>query len=148
MEYRICDAQKHHVGDIHTIEEECFSVPWTDEQIASQLGDDRHIFLVAVDNDYRVLGYIGLMFVLDEGYISNVAVTAAARKKGIARALINTLLTRARELTLSFITLEVRESNEAARRLYESCGFTDVGIRKNYYEFPKENAILMTLYLK
>lgn len=148
MDFDICDARKEHVTEIRALEEQCFSVPWTEEQISSQLTDESHIFLAALDGNGSVVGYIGLMFVLDEGYISNVAVAESARGRGIAKALIAGIIERARANDLSFITLEVRESNAPARSLYSGCGFADVGIRKNYYAFPKEDAILMTLYLK
>lgn len=148
MHFKISDAEPEHVTEIHMLEKQCFSMPWTEYQIRSQLSDSEHIFLAALSDDDRVLGYIGLMFVLDEGYISNVAVAPDARGQGIAKALIAELLTRAGENKLSFLTLEVRESNTAAKNLYLGCGFEPVGIRKNYYELPKEDAILMTLYLK
>ena len=95
-----------------------------------------------------VLGYVGMMFVLDEGYISNVAVSPEHRRQGIASALIGELLRRAEELRLSFVTLEVRESNAPAIALYERFGFAPVGRRKGYYDAPKEDAILMTRFLK
>lgn len=148
MDFKICDAKDRYVGEIEKLENLCFSVPWTAEQIRSQLSDDSHDFLVALDECDNVVGYIGLMSVLDEGYISNVAVSPTARGNGIAKALISKLMQRAERRELAFVTLEVRESNTAARKLYSSCGFTDVGVRKNYYAFPKEDAILMTLYLK
>lgn len=148
MHFKISDAELKQVAEIHMLEKQCFSMPWTEYQIRSQLGDSEHIFLVALSDDDSVLGYIGMMFVLDEGYISNVAVAPDARGQGIAKALIAELLTRAGEKQLSFLTLEVRESNTAAKKLYLGCGFEPVGIRKNYYELPKEDAILMTLYLK
>lgn len=148
MDFKICDADAAHVPEIEKLEKECFSMPWTAEQIHSQLSDDSHVFLAALDFKGRVLGYIGLMFVLDEGYISNVAVAPDARGNGIAKALISELKQRAKSRELAFLTLEVRESNTAARTLYSVCGFTPVGIRKNYYALPTEAAILMTLYLK
>ncbi len=148
MDFKICDAKACHVGEIEKLEKLCFSVPWTAEQIRSQLGDDNHDFLVALDGQSNVMGYIGLMSVLDEGYISNVAVSPTARGNGVAKALIAKLMQRAENRGLAFVTLEVRESNTAARKLYSGCGFVDVGLRKNYYAFPKEDAILMTLYLK
>lgn len=148
MDFKICDADAAHIPEIEKLEKECFSMPWTAEQIHSQLSDDSHVFLAALDFKGRVLGYIGLMFVLDEGYISNVAVAPDARGNGIAKALISELKQRAKSRELAFLTLEVRESNTAARTLYSACGFTPVGIRKNHYALPTEAAILMTLYLK
>ena len=89
-----------------------------------------------------------MSYVLDEGYISNVAVSAEYRRQGIADALINKLCERAEELDLSFVTLEVRKSNDPAIALYSKYGFVPVGERKNYYEQPRENALLMTKYMK
>ena len=147
MQYRIIDIEPKHVPQIKEIEKQCFSVPWTDDQLRAQLPDKMHVFIVAESGE-KVLGYVGMMFVLDEGYISNVAVAPEYRRMGIADALISELLRRANELELSFVTLEVRESNAPARALYEKNGFSDVGLRKNYYNFPAENAILMTTFLK
>lgn len=147
MQYRIIDIEPKHVPQIKEIEKQCFSVPWTDDQLRAQLPDKMHVFIVAESGE-KVLGYVGMMFVLDEGYISNVAVAPEYRRMGIADALISELLRRANELELSFVTLEVRESNAPARALYEKNGFSDVGLRKNYYNFPTENAILMTTFLK
>ncbi|MFB0921525.1 MAG: ribosomal protein S18-alanine N-acetyltransferase, partial [Oscillospiraceae bacterium] len=92
-------------------------------------------------------GYIGLMYVLDEGYISNVAVSPVYRRRGVADALIEALIERTKD-TLAFMTLEVRESNHAAKYLYSKHGFETVGKRKNYYDRPKEDALLMTLFFK
>lgn len=144
---RITDALPEHVNGIAAIEAECFSDPWTHETIAGQLAGPNHVFLAALD-DSHVVGYVGLMYVLDEGYISNVAVTAAYRRRSIADRLIKTLISRGRELGLSFLTLEVRQSNEPAKALYAKHGFVPVGLRKNYYVKPKEDAVLMTLFLK
>ena len=147
MSYVITNAEHSHVKGIHAIETECFSEPWNEETIISQLGGNNHVFLVALDGE-SVVGYVGMMNVLDEGYISNVAVTSAYRRQKIADALIDELMNRASALELSFVTLEVRESNEPAKALYAKHGFQQVGLRKGYYTKPKENAVLMTAYLK
>ena len=144
----IKNAELHHVADIEQLEKLCFSVPWTREQIISQLPDDMHVFIVAEEDNGAVIGYVGLMCVLDEGYISNVAVSPAHRRQGIGDALIERLTALAEEKRLSFMTLEVREGNIPARALYKKHGFTDVGLRKNYYTLPTENAVLMTKFLK
>ena len=148
MEYRIIDTTETQLVQIEEIEQQCFSCPWTMDQLRSQLSDDRHVFLTAVDNSGAVLGYVGMMFVLDEGYISNVAVAPAFRRQGVADALISALMTRAEELALAFVTLEVRAGNEPAKALYAKHGFVPVGRRKNYYDLPKEDAILMTRFWK
>ena len=106
-----------------------------------------HIFLAAEDENGRVVGYVGLMYVLDEGYISNVAVSPSRRREGIADMLLAELYARAKEKKLSFLTLEVRESNIPARSLYKKHGYTEVGRRKGYYSLPKEDAVLMTCFL-
>lgn len=147
MAFQVQDAENKQLSQLEELEKLCFSLPWTREQLESQLPDGQHIFLVAVVGE-RVLGYVGMMYVLDEGYISNVAVSPEARRRGIGDALISELLLRAEEKALSFVTLEVRESNEAAIGLYQKHGFQKVGLRKKYYDLPKEDAILMTKFLK
>ena len=147
MNYKIVNAEKRHIAALEELEKQCFSMPWTAEMLETQLPDDKHVFIVA-ENDEQLLGYVGMMYILDEGYISNVAVSPACRRMGIADALISELINRAQALELSFVTLEVRESNVPARALYCKHGFNDVGTRKNYYDFPKEDAILMTKFMK
>ena len=144
MEFRIVDVSTEHIPQIEEIERECFSRPWTAEQLKSQMRDAQHEFIAAVDGG-RVLGYVGLMYVLDEGYISNVAVHPEARRQGIGDALIDALAAKAAELELSFLTLEVRESNLPARRLYERFGFREAGRRRQFYSDPREDALLLTL---
>lgn len=144
---RITDADLTHIDEIAAIEEECFSDPWSRDVIAGQISGSNHVFLAALDGE-SVVGYVGLMYVLDEGYISNVAVTASHRRHSIADQLIGELIIRADALQLAFLTLEVRQSNVPAKMLYAKHGFVPVGIRKNYYVKPKEDALLMTLYLK
>ena len=143
----VTDVTERHIAQIAALETECFSCPWTAAQLRSQLKDEHHEFIAAVDENDTVLGYVGMMYVLDEGYISNVAVAPLSRRQGIADALISALTDIAHTLALSFVTLEVRQSNDPAIRLYEKHGFTEVGRRKNYYERPKEDALLMTYYL-
>ena len=144
MEARICDAEERHIPQIEEIEKLCFSVPWTRDQLCSQLHDAQHECIAALDGEDNVLGYVGMMCVLDEGYISNVAVHPKVRRHGLADKLIDELLSRARGRSLAFVTLEVRAGNEPAIALYRKRGFLPVGRRKNYYSLPREDAILMT----
>ena len=148
MSPRICDASRRHLEALEALEQACFSLPWTRDMLLSQLPDENHEFLAAEDESGKLLGYVGMMCVLDEGYISNVAVDPACRRQGIGDLLIRELLARAEKRGLSFATLEVREHNAPAIALYRKHGFSPVGLRKNYYEAPVENAILMTKYLK
>ena len=134
-----------HLDSVCAIENACFAHPWSRQSIEAELDNETSLFYVAVE-DGQVVGYIGMSFVLDEGYIYNVAVKADCRKNGVGSALIQTLVTHCRKNNFAFLTLEVRESNAPARSLYEKFGFIKVGERKNYYSDPTENAVLMTLY--
>ncbi len=144
---RIVDTRPEHLDDILLMEQQCFSVPWTRDQLAAQMSDSMYIFLAAEDESGRAVGYVGLMHVLDEGYISNVAVSPSRRREGIADMLLTELYARAKAKKLSFLTLEVRESNAPAQSLYKKHGYTEVGMRKGYYSLPKEDAVLMTCFL-
>lgn len=147
MEYRIVNAELRHIEQLEQIEQACFSMPWTREQLESQLPDSCHVFITAESGE-AVLGYVGMMYIINEGYISNVAVAPEYRRQGIADALIDELMGRAAALNLAFVTLEARQSNSPAIALYKKHGFVPVGVRKNYYELPKEDAVLMTKFLK
>lgn len=145
MDYTICDATPDRLDSIENIEQTCFSMPWTRQQLQSQLTDSTHVFLAA-EVDGAVAGYVGMMYILDEGYIANVAVAPEYRRRGIADALIAALCARCAQLGLAFVTLEVRHSNAAAIALYEKHGFAVVGERRGYYERPREDALLMTKF--
>ena len=147
MDFAVQNAGEAMLPQIEAIEQACFSVPWTRGQLAAQLDENRHVFLAAVSGG-RVLGYVGMMYVLDEGYIANVAVAPEARRQGVGSALISALLHRADALGLAFVTLEVRASNAPAIALYAGFGFEPVGRRKNYYDKPSEDALLMTKFRK
>ena len=147
MRYDVIPAESKHIDSIFELEKACFSLPWTRKNISAYLPDDMHIMLCAVDDAGKVVGYIGLMYVLDEGYIANVAVSQDHRRQGIGTKLLAALVNEAKKRSLSFLTLEVRESNESAIALYKNAGFSEVGLRKNYYDKPTENAILMTKFL-
>lgn len=145
-EFQITDAREEQLSQVEELEKLCFSMPWSYDMLRSQLPDDRHVFLTA-ERDGEVAGYVGMMYILDEGYISNVAVSPEYRRKGLGDRLISALMERAALLKLAFVTLEVRASNTPAIELYNKHGFVPVGQRKNYYDLPKEDAILMTKFL-
>ena len=134
-----------HIPQMVELEKICFSMPWTADMIRSELNNPSCLYLAAVDGG-TLVGYIGVQTVLDEGYINNVAVHPEYRRRGIAAALISLLAEQAQAIGLAFLPLEVRESNAPATALYEKLGFTTVGRRKNYYEKPREDAILMTIF--
>lgn len=134
-----------HLDGVCRLEQMCFAHPWSRQSLEAELKNDHSLFYAATENG-AVLGYIGMSYVLDEGYIYNVAVDEAARNKGVGSALIQTLVNHCKRESFAFLTLEVRESNAEARSLYGKFGFVKVGERKNYYSDPCENAVLMTLY--
>ena len=129
-----------YLDDVANIERICFAHPWSKQDLKNQLDLDTSHFLVAVE-DGRVVGYMGLQIFSGEGYVTNVAVLPQDRQRGIAKALID----KALQNDMCFITLEVRESNTPAIRLYEKAGFKNVGTRPNFYTHPVENAIIMTM---
>ena len=139
---------KKHLDAVVLLEKANFSIPWSKKQLYEEINNVNSKFLVAVNNFDKVLGYIGFKFVLDEGYITNVAVFNDYRHNGIAKKLLLNIIDFGIEKKLSFIFLEVRKSNMAAIHLYKKLNFLDIGERKNFYSFPKENAIIMTKYLK
>lgn len=136
---------ERHLAALAEIEKTCFHAPWSEKMLREELG--KGIFLVA-ERDGQAVGYVGCQTVLDEGYITNVAVSPDCRRQGIGRALIEELAQRARAQGLFFVTLEARASNAPAIALYEGAGFDRVGMRKNFYTAPSEDAVLMTLFLK
>jgi ribosomal-protein-alanine N-acetyltransferase len=138
-----------HLSEAIEIERECFSDPWSPEMLRGELECQNSLYLAAIDHDDggKLVGYSGIVRILDEGHIHNVAVTPALRKMGIGRMLIYELLACAREAGLRCVFLEVRPSNEAAIALYAGFGFEVSGRRPQYYKNPAEDALLMTLLL-
>lgn len=142
----IRDASIDDAKDISYIEEECFSLPWSDKSLSESMALDNYIFLLAaVDNE--IAGYIGLYIAMDEGDITNIAVKEKFRKQGIAKKILEAMIERCKQRKIININLEVRESNFAAIKLYEKFGFENIGIRKNFYEKPIENAIIMQKHI-
>ena len=130
-------------GQLAEIERECFAHPLEETQIRSLLTGGSTLFLAAREGGL-LTGSVWVQTVLDEGYIGNVAVRPAFRRRGLADALLHARERLGREKNLSFLTLEVRAGNAPAIALYEKNGYTRVGRRPGYYDHPKEDAILMT----
>ena len=131
-----------HVAQIAELEKICFSDPWSENSVASELNNPLSVWLVAEENGI-VCGYVGSHPVLDETDMMNIAVHPDFRRKGIAAALIAELVRLLKERGSRILRLEVRESNAPAISLYETMGFTQLGFRKNYYRNPKENALIL-----
>ena len=143
MHVRIVPMTADHLDEVAELERVCFTTPWSRNMLAEELDNYLSAFLVALDDNDNVAGYAGLQAVLDEGYITNVAVRPDCRQ-GIAGKLLQVFLDFAKGNHLAFLSLEVRASNYDAIALYGSRGFRSVGRRKNYYEHPREDAIIMT----
>ena len=145
MSIQIVPMNADHLEELEKLERICFSRPWSRKMLAEELENQCAAFLVAQDSiTQQVMGYAGLLVMADEGYITNVAVFPEFRRQGVAAKLIAVFENCARGNKLAFLTLEVRPSNTAAIALYKGFGFEEVGRRKNYYDLPKEDALILT----
>ena len=133
---------EQHVSQVAALEQICFSTPWSERSIAGELNNPLSLWLVWVEED-KVLGYIGSQTVLGETDMMNVAVSPEARRQGIAQRLILALEDEIKLLESHCLTLEVRASNIPAITLYEKLKFFQVGRRRNYYQNPKEDALIL-----
>lgn len=137
-----------HIKGVHEIEEESFSLPWSERSFYDELTKNKMaIYIVAIDNGH-ILGYGGMWHVVNEGHITNIAVKKSHRRKRIGDKIINALIDIAKEKEMIGITLEVRVSNEIAQSLYKKNGFVIEGIRKEYYYDNREDAVVMWKRLK
>lgn len=130
---------------VSEIEKMCFTMPWSRDGFEAALSMQGNVFIVYVKND-EILGYCGYYGVLDEAEITNVAVHPDMRNRGIGRDMVSVLLSKANKAGIKRVLLEVRESNDPAIHLYEELGFKKLGIRKDFYEQPRENAYIMEMY--
>lgn len=130
------------VDAVATIEKECFSIPWSKESIEKELTNKDSFFCVC-EIDGKTVGYAGIYLAYPEGEITNIAITKKHREHGYAGQLLEFMFENTGKLGITDYTLEVRVSNEAAIKLYEKYGFVSEGIRKNFYDMPKEDANIM-----
>ena len=131
-----------HTAAVAALEAQCFSDPWPEAAVVSELENPLSYWLVALDGE-TVVGYVGSQTVLGEADIMNVAVAPSCRRQGIAGKLLERLRTDLKEQGVYSLTLEVRASNEAAIALYGLLGYVQVGRRPNYYHKPKEDALIL-----
>ena len=142
---RIVPMAAEHLNEVAALELACFSRPWSRQMLAEELDNQCAAFLVALEPETdKVIGYAGLLVAADEGYITNVAVFPTYRRRGVAGKLLDVFLRFARANHLAFLTLEVRPSNAAAIALYTRFGFREAGRRRNYYDLPREDALILT----
>ena len=133
------------LGDVSAIaelEKRCFSDPWSENSIASEV-DNRLSYWLVAEIDGVVAGYVGSQTVLDAADMMNLAVSPDYRRKGIGQALVNALVEHLQQNKVIALLLEVRVSNAPAIALYESLGFEQVGRRPKYYHNPREDALIM-----
>ena len=131
-----------HVSQVAELEKICFSDPWSEKSVASELTNPLSLWLVAVEGD-RVAGYVGSQSVMGESDMMNVAVHPDFRRRGVAEKLVLELVAALAKKDNHCLTLEVRASNAPAISLYEKLGFAQIGLRKNYYRNPKEDALIL-----
>ena len=144
----ITSMHADHLDDLADLESMTFSTPWSYDALAEELQNPLAVFYVAEDVEAEsAVGYLGMHHILDEGFITNVVVHPAYRRQGIATALLAELETYGKAHDLTRITLEVRASNQKAIALYEQMGYEKEGVRPGFYDSPKEDALIYSLYL-
>jgi len=143
MNYTIVPMDKSHLDAVHRLETANFATPWSHAMLETELYNELASYLVAEGEDGTVLGYAGVHVVWDEGHITNVCVDSNYRRQGIGQELLGVYL-RYGDANLCLLDLEVRQSNEAAVKLYEGLGFEIAGRRPGYYDSPKEDGFIMT----
>ena len=138
----ITNILQEHVAQVAALEKLCFSDPWSENSVASELNNPLSLWLVALDGE-TVAGYVGSQTVMDESDMMNLAVHPDYRCQGIGSRLVDELIKELKKKGSQRLTLEVRVSNEPAKRLYDELGFSEIAVRKRYYSHPKEDALIL-----
>lgn len=144
---KILPLDNSHIDELHELEKASFSEPWSKMTFIKELENPNAYYIIA-QKDGVLVGYAGMWTIFEEGHITNIAVEKQHRGTGIGKMLVKALVEKAKDLNLIGLTLEVRQGNIAAQRLYESFGFYSVGNRKNYYNYPTEDAVIMWNYFQ
>lgn len=136
------ELEEKDVEAVSKIEERTFSMPWSAQDFLQMIKDENALYLTA-KSDGILIACCGVRNILGDGEITNVVVDEPYRAKGIGSRMLSELLKKGKQMGIKAFTLEVRKSNEAAIRLYEKAGFVTEGIRKNFYEKPVEDGLIM-----
>ena len=140
MEIRKMTAAE--VPQVAELEKLCFSLPWSEKSVAGELDNPLSVWLVAMEGE-SLAGYVGSQTVMDETDMMNLAVAPRFRRQGVGEALVNALEASLKDYGSRCLTLEVRDSNAAARALYAKLGFVEIGRRRGYYRDPREDALIL-----
>jgi ribosomal-protein-alanine N-acetyltransferase len=143
MNLLIRKAHIKDAGSLAELDKACFSLPWSKNTFALELGKNRLSLYLVAEVDGQIAGYAGLWEVLDEGHITNVVVHPKHRRKGIGESLLSELFQISKTTGIKRYTLEVRASNKSAINLYKRLGFKAVGIRREYYSDNLEDALIL-----
>lgn len=139
---KIRTMSENDISAVVRLEQEAFSDPWSEQSFRDSLKMESALFLVA-EEENEIAGYAGMYLILDEGDITNIAVFQKWKRRGVGTKLLNELLAEAKRRGAAAVTLEVRKGNTPAIALYEKTGFVPAGVRKNFYDHPKEDALIM-----
>lgn len=131
------------VDAVYAIEQATFSTPWSRQSFVDEMTTNKCARYVVAEENGRVIAYAGVWLVFEEGHITNIAVQAEERGRGVGTAVTRALMQYAANMGVQYLTLEVRKSNLAAQKMYKSLGFLELGVRKRYYEDNGEDAYLM-----
>ena len=142
-EIRVEPLSPEHLDEVLLVERASFTDPWTRGMFESELDVAARGYARVGMRLGRLVGYLFAVVIPDEAHIGNLAVHPEARRGGIAQLLLDELIRDARRVGVRRVTLEVRESNQPARKFYYKNDFIDIAIRKNYYRSPVEDAIVM-----
>lgn len=134
------------IESVAALEQKVFSDAWTSQGIRGTM-EQSQAFIVVAEFDGELVGYCIVYYVLDEGEIARIAVDENVRRQGVGRGLLDYVCKCCRQKKIERLLLDVRESNSGARAFYQRYGFKEDGIRKDFYEQPKENAVLMSKVL-
>lgn len=131
------------VEQVHSIEQSTFSTPWSKESLEKELTSNTQALYMVLEENNEILAYSGLWNIASEGHITNIAVKKEKRGLGLGEKVTQAIIDEGNKVGINTFTLEVRKSNIVAIRLYNKLGFTVAGVRKNFYDSPKEDAYIM-----